>query len=123
MCVKFEELLSWLGCQSIAETSARFVGDPDFYLEVVTEMISDSGFEMLRKELTAMNTKAAFDTAHALKGIIGNCGITPMYELIIQIVEALRYGNADFCDLERVYSQLMDTREEIMMKLDKTLNS
>ena len=37
-----------------------------------------------------------------LKGIISNCDITPLYELIIQIVEPLRSGQADFEKLEEI---------------------
>ncbi len=117
MPVELSALLNSIGCQSPAETSARFLDDPDFYLEVVSEMLLDPGFKALGKQLTAMDTQSAFDTAHTLKGIIGNCGITPLYELIIQIVEPLRGGSADFRDLERVYSQLLRTRNETVEKL------
>ena len=121
MPVEFNALLNLLGCQSPGETSARFLNDSAFYLEVVSEMLFDPDFEALGSQLTAMDAQAAFDTAHTLKGIIGNCGITPMYEWIVQIVEPLRSGNADFRDLERVYSQLLHTRDEIAAKLKPIL--
>lgn len=123
MAVELSALLNSLGCQSPAETSARFLNDSDFYLDVVGEMLSDSNFEALGKQLAAMDARKAFDAAHTLKGIIGNCGITPMYEWIIRIVEPLRGGNADFDNLERAYARLLHTRDETAAKLNAILRA
>lgn len=117
MAMEFDALLNLLGCKSPALTRARFLNDPGFYAEIAAEMLSDPGFEELGGLLADMSIREAFDTAHTLKGIIGNCGITPMYALIVQIVEPLRSGSADFRDLERVYSQLMSARDEAAAKL------
>ena len=80
-------------------------------------MLSDPAFEKLGEELRGQETHAAFDTAHMLKGIIGNCGITPMYEIIVRIVEPLRKGRPDFAGLEEDYGQMIKIRNEIKSKL------
>ena len=108
---ELNKVLSLFECKSPTQTAARFCDDSEFYLEVVSQMLSDPGFDELGKQLTARNTAAAFEAAHGLKGIIGNCDITPMYKLIVQIVEPLRNGNADFGVLESAYSQLLCARE------------
>ena len=117
MPIELNALLHSLGCQSPAETNARFLNDMEFYVEITSEMLRDSGFEALGEHLKAGDTQAAFDTAHMLKGIIGNCGITPLYELIVQIVEPLRGGNADFQELTQVYARLLRARDEASERL------
>lgn len=66
---------------------------------------------MEMEQLLNGDTRQAFDTAHMLKGIIGNCGITPMYEVIVSIVEPLRAGAADLSGPIEDYQRLLARRE------------
>ncbi|MBR5658308.1 MAG: Hpt domain-containing protein, partial [Lachnospiraceae bacterium] len=34
--------------------------------------------------------KGAFEAAHALKGVLGNLSLTPLYEIVCEITELLR---------------------------------
>ena len=108
--MKLDEMLIKLGCRSVDATSARFIGDGDFYREVVTEMLKDPGFDELGKEIDSKNAKTAFETSHMLKGVIANCGISPMYDVIVKIVELLRNGDPDYDVLKKEYSDLLDKR-------------
>ena len=55
--------------------------------------------------------KAAFGAAHDLKGISANMGITPVYDLVISIVEEFRAG--------RMPDHALTTWEEIMAVREK----
>lgn len=44
----------------------------------------------MRDALESKDYSKAFDCAHTLKGVCGNLGLTPMYEIICRVVEALR---------------------------------
>lgn len=107
-----DHLLTALGCDDIEMTKARFLNDLAFYLMLTKEMLLDPGFEQLGQQLEKQEVVAAFDTAHMLKGIVSNCGITPLCELIVQIVEQLRGGKPDFALVLERYRRLMDQKNE-----------
>lgn len=103
MTVEFEMLLKLLGCRAPAKTKAGFLEDAGFYIELLKEMLKAPGFEELGKQLKEGDAKAAFDTAHSLKGIIANCGIDPMLSIAVEIVEPLRSEGAECAGLEEKY--------------------
>lgn len=105
-----ETVLKKLGCNSIEATKARFLNDRGFFLEIVDEMLEDPGFERLGEQLEAHQVKPAFETAHMLKGVIANCGVTPMLDSVVKIVEPLRSGEPDFAELQDIYKKLMAER-------------
>ena len=53
---------------------------------------------------------AAFESAHALKGVAGNLSLTPLYEPLVSITELLRARE------DTDYSNLLN---EILMQRDK----
>lgn len=97
------------GCIDMESTMERFLGDEVFYLDVAKQAIGDPGFERLGKELQRGDAKKAFDMAHMLKGTMANCGFTPLYKLLAEIVEPLRAGN--IADLIPAFEQIMVERE------------
>ena len=50
----------------------------------------DTGFERLKAALEAGDLAAAFEAAHALKGVLGNLALTPAYDQVSEITELLR---------------------------------
>lgn len=112
-----DAFLSKLGCSAIAQTKERFLDDSEFYLQATAEMLSDPGFERLGEQLRNGDVKDAFDTAHMLKGITANCGITPLYEMIVQLVEPLRRGSANMPALNQMYARLLEKRDTIRAAL------
>lgn len=40
--------------------------------------------------MKARDYTAAFEAAHTLKGVVGNMGLTPLYQAVCEIVEPLR---------------------------------
>ena len=64
--MKLDEMLIKLGCRSVDATSARFIGDGDFYREVVTEMLKDPGFDELGKEIDSKNAAVYFELSKIL---------------------------------------------------------
>ncbi len=88
---------------------ARFVDDVELYTEYYAQLLNDEGFELLGDALNDGNKQEAFDHAHALKGIIGNMGLTPLYEIICDIVEPLRIDEDD--DVYENYEKLLEQKE------------
>lgn len=50
----------------------------------------DSNFEILKKSIKNKNYEEAFSSAHTLKGVLSNFGLTPLYNKVVEIVEPLR---------------------------------
>ena len=101
------EQLHAMGCDTV-QALERMAGDEEFYVECLREAVENPGFAGLEKALAARDTQAAFDCAHALKGVLGSVGLTPMYVKAAEIVEPLRQGRQD--GLEEKLAQLMDMR-------------
>ena len=94
---------------------ARCMNNEKFYLKMVQMGIKDKHFEMLEKAIEEKNIDAAFESAHALKGIIGNLAITPIYAPLNRMTEMLRAKmNANYAP---IYKPIKDAREKILSEL------
>ena len=62
--------------------------------------------------MAAKDVKAAFEAAHKLKGVSANMGITPVNDIVNDLVEELRAGNLPDDALER-HSKIVAIRDEI----------
>ncbi len=111
-----EELLQKMeemGCD-IKGALARFLDDKDLYTTCLVKVIEDPAFDKLGTALTNEDAEEGFTQAHTLKGVIANMGITPIYNIVVEIVEPLRAGNAT--GLMEAYERLM-AEKEIFAKL------
>lgn len=69
---------------------ARCMNMPDLYLRLVKMMANDTHIAGLRSALEAKNVNAAFEEAHALKGVLANLELTPVLTPVSEITEMLR---------------------------------
>lgn len=81
---------------------AMCMGNEALYLKLVSSVPSEPTFDALSRAVAERDLDAAFDAAHALKGVLGNLSLTPLYEKASQITELLR-GRTD-----TDYGQLLD---------------
>ena len=107
LCTKLQD---W-GCD-IPGTMRRFLDDEDLYTSCLDTLIADESFENLKTAINENDEKKAFEAAHSLKGTLGNMGLTPMYEIIIQIVEPLRDGKLE--GIADKYQLLMEKYKELV---------
>ncbi len=76
-----------------ADTAAgltRCINNEDFYLKMVNMALQDANFDQLKNAVAAGDLDAAFEKAHALKGVMGNVGLTPLFDKVSEITEVLR---------------------------------
>lgn len=102
-----EQLKNW-GCD-VDGALERFVGDEELYQACLHTVLTDPAFEGLGEALRGQRGKEAFDFAHSLKGVLGNMGLTPMYAIIVRLVEPLRAGSLE--NLLPVYEELLQAKE------------
>lgn len=87
---------------------ARCVNDEQFYLRMVNMALEDKNFDLLKEVIASGDLSAAFERAHALKGVMGNVALTSLYEPIAAVTEELRAGNdIDYTDyLNQIFTEL-----------------
>lgn len=88
---RFEQCFAAYGADYGA-TMRRFMGNETMYLRLLDMLFRDENLEKLGSALDAGDLQAAFEAAHTLKGVVGNMGLTPLYEAVCVMVEPLRAG-------------------------------
>ena len=89
---------------------ARCLGNETLYLHLVKTALDDKKFVKLGEALNTDNFTKAFELCHALKGVIGNLSITPLYEILSEITEKLRNKEAD--DYSKLYNEILKIRSD-----------
>lgn len=78
----------------------RCMNNEAFYLRLVPMAVNDAGFDRIQTAVAENDLDAAFEAAHALKGVLGNMALTPLYDPICEITELLRARKeADYASL------------------------
>ena len=90
---------------------SRCVGKEDLYLKLVNMGLGDTKFEELGTVLQSNDLDQAFKICHALKGVIGNLAVTPLYEALSQMTEKLR--NKEAADYSAMYSDILAIRTKL----------
>lgn len=73
-------------------TMDRFMGNESLYLRILEMLFADENLQKLGNALSNQEYPAAFEAAHTLKGVVGNLGLTPLYDAVCAVVEPLRAG-------------------------------
>lgn len=83
-----------------------------FYFKMIKMGLSDGHFESLGTSLEAGNLEEAFEAAHALKGVIGNLALSPIYEPLAEMTEMLRAGKE--ADYITMYKPIKEMRDKLL---------
>ena len=86
---EFREIFEVYGA-NYNSTMARFMGKEAMYLKFLDMLFKDDNLEKLGTALEQQDYEAAFAAAHTLKGVVGNMGLTPLFNAVCAIVESLR---------------------------------
>jgi histidine phosphotransfer protein HptB len=76
-----------------ADTGAindRFLGNTELYELCFKSFIEEEHHGMLREAMEKGDLENAFFSAHAMKGLSGNLGLTAYYDAVFKLTEALR---------------------------------
>ncbi|MBR6337178.1 MAG: Hpt domain-containing protein [Ruminococcus sp.] len=75
---------------NVDEGLTRCMGREDFYLMLVGKALSDKRLDTLNEQLKEKDLDAAFETAHALKGMYSNLSLDPLTKPVSEMTELLR---------------------------------
>ena len=60
------------------------------YLKLINMFITNNSYNELKQALANDDLDKAFQDAHALKGVLGNLSLTPLFDIIFEVTELLR---------------------------------
>lgn len=83
------ETLQALGANT-QEGLTRCLNKEDFYFKMIRMAMQNDGYDRLAQALEKQDLTEAFEAAHSLKGVAGNLSLTPLYDALSEITEALR---------------------------------
>ena len=89
----------------------RCFGNEALYLRLTATIPAEANFDKLRDAISENDLDTAFEAAHALKGVLGNLSLTPLYDPIIEITELLRSRTQT--DYQPLLTQIEEKREEL----------
>lgn len=110
-----KSLGAW-GCD-IKGAMERMGDDEEFYIECLNDVTQDPCFAALKTAMDTGDIAGMFASAHTLKGVFANVGLTPMYNKAVEIVEPLRGGGKE--NLNGKYAQLMKMKARLANILAK----
>lgn len=92
----------------------RFYGNDTLYLTVLKGFLNDETMKTLKRAVLNQEWDAAFTAAHALKGLAGNLGFTPLFHSIGELVIVIRAGRIDEAEhavyaAEKCYDEITST--------------
>ena len=91
---------------------SRCVGNEALYLKLVGMGLGDAKFEELGTAINAGDLERTFELCHALKGVIGNLSLTPLYQALCEMTEKLRAQEA--ADYAAMYSEIISIRSKFL---------
>ena len=97
------------------EGLARCMGMESFYFRMLGMGLKNDSFEKLGKALEGGNLDEAFEQAHALKGVVGNLALTPIYDPLAEMTEMLR-AKKD-ADYVAMYKPIKEIRDKLVAEL------
>ena len=95
-----------------AEGLGRCMNNEAFYLRLVNMALDDAGFGKLAEAVASSDKKAGFEAAHALKGVMGNLALTPIYAPVSEMTELLR-ASAD-ADYQSYLDKILAARNKML---------
>ena len=99
------------------EGLGRCFNNVDFYLKLVKTVPEEPNFEQLEKAIKGGDLEAAFEHAHALKGVLANLSLTPISEPACEITEHLRSKNQ--IDYAPLLLEMFKKRDELKKLCDE----
>ena len=96
----------------VKEGLNRCMNNEGFYLKMVKMGVSNEYFDSLGKYLESGKLDEAFEAAHALKGVIGNLALSPIYDPLAELTELLREKQEG--DYAGIYKTIKERRNALL---------
>ena len=102
------DFLKDAGCD-VETAIKRCDDDEEFYLELLESALEEGRYKKIEEQLSLRDWKGAFESCHALKGVVSNLSLAPLTSLAVELTEKLRPQKE--CDCTELVSKLLNTRK------------
>ena len=99
------------------EGLGRCMNNQDFYFRLIKMAVADPNFAKLEAALSAEDWKGSFEAAHALKGVLGNLSLTPMFDAASELTELLRPQQP--CEYKEPLEKVMNGLAELKAMIEE----
>ena len=120
---KFRQQLEENGAD-VEATLKRFMGNDAIYQKFLGKFPADPNYTNLGSNIEAGAFEEAYKCAHALKGVVGNLGLTPIFDKVSDLVEELRNKASDEVDAARaneMWQEIKDVYEKFIVIINENL--
>lgn len=104
------EQLRALGC-NVEEGLTRCMNNEAFYIMLVNKFVATTDLSKLENALKENDLENAFKECHSLKGVCGNLSLTPLFDVLNEMVEPLRKRTE--MDYSPLFNKLKKLFEEL----------
>ena len=94
------------------EGLGRCMNNEAFYFRLIAKAMEDNSIEKLKEAIEAGNLDTAFELSHALKGVLGNLALTPLYTIVCEMTEHLRAKEQ--ADYSVYLAALLEKKDELV---------
>ena len=101
----------------VEEGLARCMNDEAFYLRMVNMAVEDRNFGRLEEAVEQDEIPRIFEAAHALKGMLGNLALKPLFRPASEMTELARAG--DHADYAALWDELAKARKKLQALRDE----
>lgn len=103
------------------KTMRRFMNNEGLYYKLLPKLFQDESLSKLEKSIKIGDLETGFESAHTLKGISANLGLTPLYDSVCKIVEPLRNQQQDvnYFEMYQEIQQEFHRVRELWAQLEK----
>lgn len=108
----------------VEATLKRFMGKDELYLKFLGKFPADPNYANLGTNLEAGAFEEAYKCAHALKGVVGNLGLTPIFEKVSVLVEELRNkadADVDAARANELWQEIKTVYEKFMAIINENM--
>ena len=102
---------------NVEEGLERCMNNEAFYLRMVDMALGNDGFDKLDAAVEKGEIPQIFEAAHALKGMLGNLALTPLFQPASEITELARAGTDT--DYAALWSRLNEEKKKLQALRDE----
>lgn len=111
MSAQIIEALADYGCDT-STALERFLGKEDLYIKFIRKFLDDKNFDELKGFIETSDFENALKSVHTLKGVSGNLGFSPLYDITSDMVTKFRAQQADeavaeYPQFEQIYTDIV----------------
>lgn len=104
----------------VESASERFMGNYGLFSKFLYQFPERSLYEDLEQQLSFGDARTAFETAHAMKGIIGNLSLKLLEPPLFEVVEVLRKGDLPTEEQRKALTEAYRTTVDAIAKLQES---